>query len=345
MKELLKNYLSSSLFIILWYIFYTHNSYYSWFLFFNIQIIDFHLNTIDIFNFLLLLYLALLIPFYLIENEKSKARIVLNSIKNKLTIKDYKINTEEKNSILAWIVKLFFIPLMIIWISQDASIIINKIYSWFNELNLFSKNFYYFYNNYIFITIFKLIIFTDLLFFTLWYLLESKYLWNKIKSVEPTILWWLVALICYPPFNSVMNNFFTWYSTDNPIFNNFYIHIFFNSLLLIFFAIYSRASISLWLKASNLTNRWIVSKWPYKYVRHPAYISKNVSWFIWALPIIIVNIKDFNLFNLFLVIASISAWWFIYYMRAITEEKHLEMDKDYVEYKKKVRYKFIPKIF
>jgi len=130
MKELLKNYLSSSLFIILWYIFYTHNTYYKWFLLFDIQIIDFHLNTIDIFNFLLILYLALLIPFYLIENEKSKARIILNSIKNKLTIKKYKITIEEKNSILAWVIKLFFVPLMIIWISQDASIIINKVYSW-----------------------------------------------------------------------------------------------------------------------------------------------------------------------------------------------------------------------
>ncbi len=345
MKELLKNYLSSSLFIILWYIFYTHNTYYKWFLLFDIQIIDFHLNTIDIFNFLLILYLALLIPFYLIENEKSKARIILNSIKNKLTIKKYKITIEEKNSILAWVIKLFFVPLMIIWISQDASIIINKVYSWWGELNLFSKNFYFFYNNYIFLTIFKLIIFTDLLFFTLWYLLESKHLWNKIKSVEPTTLWWLVAIICYPPFNSVMNNFFTWYSTDFPHFNNIYIHLTLNSLLLIFFAIYSRASISLWLKASNLTNRWIVSKWPYKYVRHPAYISKNISWFIWTLPIIIVNIRNFNIYNLFLIFTSISAWWFIYYMRSVTEERHLEMDKDYVEYKKKVKYKFIPKIY
>jgi len=32
----------------------------------------------------------------------------------------------------------------------------------------------------------------------------------------------------------------------------------------------------------------------------------------------------------------------IYYMRAMTEEKHLEIDPDYLEYKKKVKYKFIP---
>ncbi|MDD2907840.1 MAG: isoprenylcysteine carboxylmethyltransferase family protein [Candidatus Gracilibacteria bacterium] len=345
MKELIKNYISSAFFIILGYVFYTQNSYYKGFLFFDIQFINTKINTLDIFQFLLYLYLALLIPFYLVENNKSKARIVLNSIKNKLTIKNYKIKDEEKNSILAWIVKFFFAPLMIIWIFQNLGVIVNKVYYGFNETSTFFQNFYYFYNNYIFLTIFKLIIFIDLLFFTLGYLLESKYLGNKIKSVEPTVLGWLVALICYPPFNSVMDNFFAWYSSETPMFNNFYVHIILNSLLLVFFAIYSRASVALGLKASNLTNRGIISKGPYKYVRHPAYISKNISWFIGALPIIFINIKEFNIYNLFLIFASISAWGFIYYMRAVTEERHLELDDEYIEYKKKVKYKFIPKIF
>jgi hypothetical protein len=32
-------------------------------------------------------------------------------------------------------------------------------------------------------------------------------------------------------------------------------------------------------------------------------------------------------------------------MRAITEENHLSSDKDYIEYKKKVKWKFIPGVF
>ena len=345
MKEILKNYISSMIFIAIWYIFYTNNNYFNSFLFFDITYINFKINTLDIFNMLITIYAIVLIPFYLIENEKSKARIIIEYIIKKFKDNEYKINNEEKNSILAWLVKLFFAPLMIMWISSNLSDIINKVYYWYSEIWMFFKSFYYFYNNYIFITIFKLIIFIDLLFFTLWYLVESKHLWNKIKSVEPTMLWWVVALICYPPFNWAFDSFVWWYSSDFPTFWNIYIHIILNTIVLISFWIYSRASVSLWLKASNLTNRWIITKWPYKYVRHPAYIAKNISWFIWAFPLIFINIKNLDLFNLLIVLLSISTWWFIYYMRAITEEKHLEMDKDYIEYKKKVKYKFIPKIY
>ncbi len=345
MKEVLKNYISTILFITIWYIFYTNNSYYNGFLFFDITYINFKINTLDIFNILFTIYAIVLIPFYIIENEKSKARIVIEYVIKKINNSEYKISPEEKNSILAWLVKLFFIPLMIMWISSNFSEIVNKIYTSSKEIDMIFKNFYYFYNNYIFITIFKFIIFIDLLFFTTWYLVESKHLWNKIKSVEPTILWWLVALICYPPFNSAFDNLAGWYSSDFPTFWNIYINITLNILLLIFFWIYSRASVSLWLKASNLTNRWIITKWPYKYVRHPAYISKNISWFIWTLPLIFLNIKNLDILNLLIILLSISAWAFIYYMRAITEEKHLEMDKDYIEYKKKVKYKFIPKLY
>lgn len=345
MKELTKNYIPTVIILILWYIFFTTNGYYNWFLFYNIRIIDFTINTKDIFFYLMVLYFIILIPFYIIEKEKSKARIIFWVIKNKLKDSNYKINLEEKNSILAWLVKLFFAPLMIVWISSNISEIINIFYYSKISLDSIISNFNYMFDNFIFITLFKIIIFIDLFFFTIWYLVESKYLWNKIKSVEPTMVWWVVALICYPPFNWAIDNFIWWYSSDFPKFENLNLHILFNILLIISFAIYSRASISLWFKASNLTNRWIIEKWPYKYVRHPAYISKNIAWLIWALPLIIINVINFNFFNLIIIFLSLWAWMSIYYMRAMTEERHLEMDKKYIEYKKKVRYKFIPWIY
>ena len=109
--------------------------------------------------------------------------------------------------------------------------------------------------------------------------------------------------------------------------------------------IYSRASVSLWLKASNLTNRWIISKWPYKYIRHPAYICKNTAWWIGWMPLLIWNLASWQYKHFFIVFFSLLTWSTIYYFRAITEEKHLSHDKDYIKYKKKVKYKFIPKIF
>jgi protein-S-isoprenylcysteine O-methyltransferase Ste14 len=151
--------------------------------------------------------------------------------------------------------------------------------------------------------------------------------------------------MCYPPFNIFTTNIIWWHSSNFPHFTNEYIHIILNISILILMSIYTRASISLWLKASNLTNRWIIKKWPYKYIRHPAYITKNLAWWIWWLPFIISNIHSSNYKMFFITILSLSAWSFIYYLRAITEENHLNKDKEYLKYKKKVKYKFIPKIY
>ncbi|MDR0771789.1 MAG: hypothetical protein LBF15_01695 [Candidatus Peribacteria bacterium] len=66
---------------------------------------------------------------------------------------------------------------------------------------------------------------------------------------------WVVALACYPPFNASTEKIFTWWSQNFPTFANAYVHITMNSLILISFTIYARASVALGLKASNLTNR------------------------------------------------------------------------------------------
>ena len=38
-------------------------------------------------------------------------------------------------------------------------------------------------------------------------------------------------------------------------------------------------------------------------------------------------------------------WTIIYYFRAVTEERHLGQDPEYVEYCKKVKWKFIPGVY
>ena len=82
-----------------------------------------------------------------------------------------------------------------------------------------------------------------------------------------------------------------WYSSDFPQFENSFAQIFFPTLILILMAIYSWASLSLGFKASNLTNRGIVSHGPYKYIRHPAYICKNLAWWLGGLPFLITALN------------------------------------------------------
>jgi protein-S-isoprenylcysteine O-methyltransferase Ste14 len=90
------------------------------------------------------------------------------------------------------------------------------------------------------------------------------------------------------------------------------------------------ASISLGFKASNLTNRGIVKTGPYCFVRHPAYAVKVLVWFIQGI--------FFGQFGIFIM----AGFAIIYFLRAWTEERHLSMDPDYVEYMKLVKWRFIP---
>jgi len=95
-------------------------------------------------------------------------------------------------------------------------------------------------------------------------------------------------------------------------------------------AIFTWASVNLGFKASNLTNRGIVNHGAYRYCRHPAYTAKILVWMVEA---IFLGKFFIGLFIAFLV---------IYLLRAITEERHLSNDPDYLKYKKQVPYRFIP---
>ena len=179
------------------------------------------------------------------------------------------------------------------------------------------------------------IIFTiDTGIFAFGYSFEFKTLKNIVKSVEPTFFGWFVALICYPPFNTLVVNNIPWGSNDYAIFSSELYTSIARIFIVLLLVIYLWASVALGPKASNLTNRGIVTKFPYSIVRHPAYISKNIVWWLTLIPII--NWK---------LAGGLLLWTIIYYFRAITEERHLKADSDYVKYCKKVKWKFIPGVY
>jgi protein-S-isoprenylcysteine O-methyltransferase Ste14 len=173
----------------------------------------------------------------------------------------------------------------------------------------------------------------DTVFFAFAYTFEFAFLKNKIRSVDPFLSGWVVALICYPPFSSTMDNFIPLLKGSAFIQNQFWID-FFGIAVLVAFIIYVWATVALGFKASNLTNRGIVSRGPYRFVRHPAYIAKNLAWWFEFLPFLTVGTA-----------LALIAWNVIYALRALTEERHLRLDPEYREYCKKVRWRFIPGIF
>jgi protein-S-isoprenylcysteine O-methyltransferase Ste14 len=246
--------------------------------------------------------------------------------------KESQISRDEKVSMLFYLVKLYFTPVMIgFLIGNTASFI--QFLSNPNSFALTKTNILGTY----FHLIFYLILVLDTLIFAFGYFFESTFLKSVVKSVEPTAFGWMVAIICYPPINNLTTSIVGWYSSDFSDFGNMNINLITALLSLLLFSVYVWASIALGFKASNLTNRGIVSKGPYKYVRHPAYVAKNLSWWIMGIPFI----RNYG----FIAIFGLAVWTFIYFLRALTEERHLSQDPDYLEYMKKVKYMFVPGLF
>lgn len=244
--------------------------------------------------------------------------------------KSIRMEHHEKTAILFLMVKIFFLPLMLNFFYENLNYVKNNLEIFKNPLDLISVEAFTF-------TLFPILVGIVFLIDTLWfsfgYTFEAEFLKNKVKSVEPTILGWVVALICYPPFNNILTKYADWYANDDIQFSTLSLTFIVKISLILLLSIYLWATLALGTKCSNLTNRGIVTRGPYAIIRHPAYISKNLFWWITIIPIISWP-----------AVLSASLWSFIYYMRAVTEEKHLLKDTEYVKYCKKVKYRFIPYI-
>jgi protein-S-isoprenylcysteine O-methyltransferase Ste14 len=245
---------------------------------------------------------------------------------------------------LVLLLKFFFAPLMINWCLSHAAETSHSVLQFIHGLEsgqvgrvLFDSSLFW--------AAFQLILFIDTLLFTLGYIVESPALRNRIRSVDPTFFGWFICLACYPPFNDFTGRFLPWQSNDFPYFENSAVHLVANISILLAMAIYSWASIALGFKASNLTNRGIVSHGTYARVRHPAYAAKNLAWWIGALPTLGLALASGNVRAFLFGLLALSGWTLIYVLRALTEERHLLMGNNgYAQYMQRVRWRFIPRL-
>lgn len=169
------------------------------------------------------------------------------------------------------------------------------------------------------------------------YLLTLRPLDAHIRSANPFLAGWVSALMCYPPFimmggGGPLNYNVATYGDDGWWrWTESYPAITWTlaGLFIILTGIYAWATIAFGLRFSNLTYRGVLTDGPYRFTRHPAYISKNSFWWIATLPFLVTthNLNDSvrNVAALMLVNA-------VYYWRARTEEKHLLVDPKYVDY-------------
>lgn len=246
----------------------------------------------------------------------------ITTIPNIFTPKKIHWNEQSKLGILTICVKLFFAPMLVSWVINNI-LHINNLLNNQTVWNLHTINSF----------VVDWLILIDTGIFAFGYTIESRYLKNVIKSVEPTLLGWVVCLWCYPPFNA-----FSFKPFDIPLWNISIQHRpdwlegFILYIITGLWGIFVWGSVALGFKGSNLTNRGIISHGPYRFCRHPAYTAKVLVWWLEGV--------FFARYGLSMLIA----FTIIYGLRAWTEERHLMRDPDYLEYIKKVRWRCIPGI-
>ena len=166
------------------------------------------------------------------------------------------------------------------------------------------------------------------------YIMTFKPVDAHIRSANPFLAGWLAALLCYPPF-VVMSSQALSYEVNTADWSHWMQgHIALQwvwcALLTFLTGVYASATVIFGLRFSNLTYRGVVTTGPYRFTRHPAYLSKNLFWWCSSLPFLVTShsLTD-AIRNTFFILVTNA----IYFWRAKTEEKHLlAEDPKYREY-------------
>ncbi len=231
-----------------------------------------------------------------------------------------------KQHILGWLIKGFFFPLMFVFMCN-------------NILTFWEVDFYHFsFKRIDYELILQFLYYIDVGIVSMGYLMSLKLTDTHLRSAEPTLLGWVAAVICYPPFWTFIgpqyfeiDNPFKWgdWLADMPIMYNLW-----GVAIVGLIIVYVWATVIFGSRFSNLTHRGIITNGPYRWTKHPAYIAKNVSWWLISIPFLGAGSFSDRLRGCFMLIA-INA---IYMLRAKTEEWHLQRDPDYAKYAKFIEH-------
>jgi protein-S-isoprenylcysteine O-methyltransferase Ste14 len=174
----------------------------------------------------------------------------------------------------------------------------------------------------------------DVAFATVGYMLTMKPLDAHIRSANPYAAGWTAALICYPPF-ILMNpggplNYqqgageWTHWFDGAPLALGAM-----GAVLVLLTACYAWATVAFGIRFSNLTHRGILTHGPFAWTKHPAYVSKNLFWWLATLPFLAASGNPVDAVRNTVVLGLVSV---VYYWRARTEERHLMADPAYRDY-------------
>ena len=221
---------------------------------------------------------------------------------------------------LGWLIKGFFLPLMFIAMCDGLG---KLLASDIGNMTTFKELFDFLY---------EFLYFIDVGLVSMGYLMTFRLTDTHVRSAEPSMLGWAAALVCYEPFWSLFGRQYLAYDSGYTwgqwLWNNPVAYCIWGTAILALVGIYVWATVVFGARFSNLTHRGIITNGPYRWTKHPAYIAKNLSWWLISIPFLTQGPPTDALRQCLLLLGLNG----LYVLRAKTEEWHLWRDPDYVHY-------------
>ena len=221
---------------------------------------------------------------------------------------------------VGWAVKAFFLPIMLYYLAANAT-----------RLDAISEGFTGDAVE-IALAIMLVCVLVDLVIANVGYAMTFRLFDAHIRSPNRYLGAWVVTLVCYAPLNEIVmrrifdyRNDLQWSDVvgDHPLLYWPWIGAI---LALYLIHIWSKAVYG--LRWSNLTHRGILTNGPYRFTKHPDYLTKSVFFWLTAAPFLTAADPATAWSSTFALVVVNAIYW----GRARMEEKHLSEDPAYVAY-------------